>query len=60
MQHDIEHFDYKDIDRINAHLNPHARMMGRKRTGLSARGQRDFAKAVKRARYMALAPYINR
>lgn len=53
-----EHFDYKDVARLKAHLNPHSRMMPRKRTGLSARGQRSFARAVKRARYMALVPYV--
>lgn len=54
-----EHFDYKDVDALSAHLNPHSRMMSRRRTGLTARGQRDFAKAVKRARYMALLPYVS-
>lgn len=55
-----EHIDYKDVEKIKAHLNPHSRMMARKRTGLSAKGQRDFARAVKRARYMALVPYTSR
>lgn len=54
-----EHFDYKDVDQLKAQLNPHARMFNRRRTGLTARGQRDFARAVKRARYMALVPYVN-
>lgn len=53
------HIDYKDIDRLAAHLNPHARMNSRKRTGFKAKEQRDFARAVKRARFMALLPYIN-
>ena len=59
MKNNTDHFDFKDVDRINAHVNPHARMMNRRRTGLSARGQRDFARAVKRARYMALIPYVS-
>jgi len=33
-------------------------MMGRSRTGLSAREQRSFSEAVKRARFMALLPYV--
>lgn len=53
------HIDYKDITRLANYVNPHARMMSRRRTGLSARQQRSFAQAVKRARYMALMPYIN-
>ena len=56
----IEHIDYKDTDRLAAHTNPHARMMGRRRTGFSAKAQRDFARAIKRARFMALMPYIQR
>ena len=55
----VKHVDFKDITRLNAHVNPHARMLGRKRTGFTAKQQRDFARAVKRARFMALMPYIN-
>jgi small subunit ribosomal protein S18 len=54
----LHHIDYKDIVRLGAHVNPHARMLNRRRTGFSARGQRDFAQAIKRARFMALLPYI--
>lgn len=52
------HIDYKDITRLGAHVNPHARMMNRRRTKMTAKAQRNFAKAVKRARFMALMPYI--
>lgn len=54
----VEHIDYKDVLRLRAHVNPHARMYNRSRTGFSAREQRDFARAIKRARFMALVPYI--
>ncbi len=56
----IEHYDYKDIVKLRAHLNPHARMFNRSRTGNSAHEQRVFANAVKRARFMALLPYVSR
>ena len=55
----IEHFDFKDVGKLKAHLNPHARIMNRRRTGLSAREQRALGTAVKRARYMALIPYVS-
>lgn len=55
----INHFDYKDTVRLEVNLNPHARMLNRRRTNLSAKEQRDFARAVKRARFMALVPYVN-
>lgn len=55
----VEHFDYKDTVKLKSHINPHARMMSRKRTGLSAHEQRSFAQAIKRARFMALIPYVS-
>ena len=54
----VNHIDYKNISRIKAHTNPHARMFNRRRTGFTAKQQRDFAQATKRARFMALLPYI--
>ena len=53
------HIDYKDVIRLRSHVNAHSRMMSRRRTGLSAKGQRDFARATKRARFMALLPYVS-
>ena len=55
-----QHIDYKDITRLGNYINPHARMNSRKRTGFTAKAQRDFAQAIKRARFMALMPYISR
>jgi len=54
----IEHIDYKDINKLGALVNPHARIFSRRRSGFSAKAQRDFARSVKRARFMALMPYI--
>ncbi len=53
------HIDYKDITRLKAQVNPHARMHSRRRTGFTAKGQRDFARATKRARFMALMPFVS-
>ncbi len=55
----LEHIDYKDITSLANYINPHARMNSRRRTGFSAKAQRDFARAIKRARFMALMPYIS-
>lgn len=55
----VNHIDYKNISKLRNHINPHARMNSRKRTGFKAKEQRDFARAIKRARYMALLPYIS-
>lgn len=56
----ISHIDYKDIETLKKFLNPHGKIMSRRRTMLSAAGQRSLAQAVKRARFMALIPYIVR
>ncbi len=53
-----EHIDYKDVVRLRALMNAHARMMSKTRTGLSSHEQRKFAEAVKRARFMSLLPYV--
>ncbi len=55
----VNHIDYKDITSLKNHVNPHARMMGRKRNGFTAKQQRDFARATKRARFMALMPFVS-
>lgn len=65
MQHDatqiqVSHIDYKDVETLKRFLNPHGKIMPRRRTGLSAHHQRALAVAVKRARFMALLPYIVR
>lgn len=51
--------DYKDIEYLKKFLNPHSRLLSRKKTGLSAGTQRKVALAVKRARFMALLPYTS-
>jgi len=55
----VNHIDYKDIIRLKHHVNPHARIHNRRRTGMTAKQQRDFARAIKRARFMALMPYVS-
>ncbi len=55
----ITHIDFKDVPKLEAYINAHSRIMNRNRTGFSAKEQRDFAKAVKRARFMALVPYVS-
>ncbi len=51
--------DYKDTAYLKVFTNPHAKMFSRKRTGIPALKQREIASAIKRARFMALLPYIN-
>lgn len=50
--------DYKDVRYLRQFMTPHAKIVGKKRTGVSAARQREISLAVKRARYMALLPYL--
>ena len=59
-KHNIAHIDYKDTEILKKFLNPHGRMLSRKRTGLSAKSQRAVAQAIKRARFMALLPFVEK
>lgn len=59
-QHSIKYIDYKDTEILKKFLNPHGRMIARKRTGITAKYQRQLATAVKRARFMGLLPYVAR
>ena len=52
------HFDYKNDALLEEYINPHARILSRRRSNLSARKQRELATAIKRARFMALMPYV--
>ena len=56
----VKLIDYKDTEILKKYLNPHARMIAGKRTGICAKHQRQFAQAVKRARFMALLPFVAR
>ncbi len=51
--------DYKDVGYLRQFTNAHAKMLAKKRTGVPAGKQRDIMQAVKRARYMALLPYVS-
>lgn len=59
-QQNIKHIDYKDTEILKKFINPHGRMIARKRTGISAKYQRQLATAIKRARFMGLLPFVAR
>jgi small subunit ribosomal protein S18 len=51
--------DYKDVPYLRQFINPHSKILGKKRTGISAGKQREITLAIKRARYMGLLPYLS-
>ena len=50
--------DYKDTETLRKLVSGNGKLLTRKRTGANAMEQRMIARAVKRARYMALLPYV--
>ncbi|MCD6231042.1 30S ribosomal protein S18 [Candidatus Aerophobetes bacterium] len=52
-----ETIDYRDVKTLRYFLDSRARIKVRRRTGACAKHQRKLAKAIKRAREMALLPY---
>lgn len=50
--------DYKDINLLDRFLTDRGKILPRRATGACSRHQRQIAQAVKRARYLALVPYI--
>lgn len=54
----IDYIDYKDTNRIRKNLSERAKILPRRVTGTCARHQRQLTIAVKRARHLALIPYI--
>ncbi len=54
----ITHIDYKDVELLSRFITPNGKISPRRSTGTAARYQRDLAKAIKNARYMALLPFV--
>jgi small subunit ribosomal protein S18 len=54
-----EYMDYKDTESLKKMMSGNGKLLSRKRTGANAMEQRMIAKAVKRARYIALLPYVS-
>lgn len=54
----IEHLDYKDERLLGRFISDRGKILPRRATGMCARHQRQLARAVKRARFLALVPYI--
>jgi small subunit ribosomal protein S18 len=50
--------DYKDTGSLKKMISAQGKLFSRKRSGLCATFQREVAAAVKRARFMALLPYV--
>ena len=51
--------DYKDVPRLRKYISERAKILPRRITGTCAKHQRELTIAIKRARQVALLPYIS-
>lgn len=54
----VRRIDYKDLATLQKNLTPQAKIFSRKRSGCCTFHQKIFETAVKRARFVALLPYL--
>lgn len=54
----IKYVDYKDPDFLTQFLNEQGKILPRRITGTSLKYQRKVATAIKRARHLAILPYV--
>jgi small subunit ribosomal protein S18 len=55
---DIAYFDYKDFKTLQRYINQYGQIEPRKKTGLSETQQKKLSVAIKRARHIALLPFV--
>ena len=58
IKYDIKYIDYKDPDFLLQFVNGQGKILPRRITGNSLKFQRRIATAVKKARHLALIPYV--
>jgi small subunit ribosomal protein S18 len=56
---DVAFFEYKDFKTLQRYVNQYGQIEPRKRTGLTESNQRQLARAIKRARHIALLPFVS-
>jgi small subunit ribosomal protein S18 len=55
----IPYIDYKDADCLRQFITERGKMLSRRLTGNCAKHQRKISQAIKKARYIALLPYVS-
>lgn len=51
-------FDYKNVELLRRYISEDGSIVNKERSGLSAKQQRELARAIKRARHLALLPFV--
>ncbi len=55
----VQHIDYKDVLRLRRFTSERGKILPRRMTGTCAKHQRQLSTAIKRARTIALMPYVS-
>jgi len=55
---DKKEIDYKDYETLRRYVNEYGRIKPRRQTGTCAKHQRKLAISIKRARHLALLPFV--
>ena len=58
FKNDVSYFDYKDVKVLQRYVNVYGQIEPQSKTGLSAKQQRQLSTAIKRARHLALLPFV--
>lgn len=56
----LNDIDYKEVDLLRRFVSSQAKVIDPRHTGICAKHQRKLAQAIKRARFMALLPYVRK
>lgn len=59
-QHEVEYIDFKNVEILQKFTDRTHKIKPKRKTGICAGHQRQLAKAIKRARQLALIPYQER
>ena len=54
----VTYFDYKDVKQLQRYINIYGQIEPRTKTGLSQKQQKQLTVAIKRARHLALLPFV--
>ncbi|MGN0528749.1 MAG: 30S ribosomal protein S18 [Eubacterium sp.] len=55
----VDEIDYKDVTKLKRFVSERSKILPRRVTGTCAKHQRELTTAIKRARHLALLPYIS-
>jgi small subunit ribosomal protein S18 len=58
-ENNIKYIDYKDVKMLQRYTTEQGKIIPKRITGTSAKYQRQLSAAIKRARHLALLPYVS-